>query len=246
MADDDFPERKIGCLSPRTVIDNHAYEFYRMAPPGVMLVMVSCGLEEFSLAEVERVFKPLEKLLDLMMERSVDLIAQTGIPLPALIGPEAHDKLLARIEKHTKIHSTSDLHAVIAALKHLKAKKVVMANKWSDEMNASLAKFMKRDGMEVVGISNKSLSPREFSKIEARASAQLAYDLGAAAFDAHPDADALFIGGGNWLSQPVCEKLEKVYNKPVICNIAAEVWHDLRHFKMWKPMPGRGMLLGAL
>jgi maleate cis-trans isomerase len=245
MSDDDFPERKIGCLSPRTIIDNHAYEFYRMAPPGVMLVMVACGLEEFSLAEVDRVFKPLEHLLDLMNERGVDVICQSGIPLPCLIGPEAHDKLLARIEKHAKKPATSDLHAVIAALKHVGARKVVIANKWSDEMNATLVKFLERAGMTVPGVSNKSLSPREFSVLSAKNSAQLAYDLGEAALKAHPEADALFVGGGNWLSQPVCERLEKAFGKPVICNIGAEVWSHLNRFGMFKPAPGRGRLFAS-
>src|SRR5215831_15267828 len=47
------PRLKIGCLMPGSVIDNHAFEFYRLAPLGVMLVMVGVGLEEFSSADVE-------------------------------------------------------------------------------------------------------------------------------------------------------------------------------------------------
>ena len=245
MTDEEFPQRKIGCLSPRTVIDNHAYEFYRLAPPGIMLVMVACGLEEFSLGEVERVFKPLDHLLDLMTERGVDVIAQSGIPLPLLIGPEAHDRLLARIEAHSGIPSTSDLHAVIEALKHLGARRVLIANKWSDEMNTMLTTFLERGGFSVVGVYNKSLTPREFSRLEARTSAQLAYDLGAAALTEHPEADALFIGGGNWLSQPVCERLEAAFGRPVLCNIGAETWHHLHRFGLWRPMPGRGRLLAG-
>ena len=60
---DEIPSKKIGYLAPRHVIDNGPYEFYRLAPPGVMLVMVSCGLNEFTLEDVERVFKSLEHYL---------------------------------------------------------------------------------------------------------------------------------------------------------------------------------------
>ena len=48
MFESDVPKYKIGCLQPGAVIDNHAFEFYRLAPPGLMLVMVGVGLKEFS------------------------------------------------------------------------------------------------------------------------------------------------------------------------------------------------------
>jgi hypothetical protein len=85
------PRLKIGCLMPGAVIDNHAFEFYRLAPPGVMLVMVGVGLREFSRGDVERVFEPLDRYLHQLMERGVNLVIQNGVPLPILIGIEAHD-----------------------------------------------------------------------------------------------------------------------------------------------------------
>jgi len=49
------------------------------------------GLKEFSRGDVERVFAPLEFYLDQLMEREVDIVIQHGVPLPLLIGIEAHD-----------------------------------------------------------------------------------------------------------------------------------------------------------
>ena len=80
------PKLKIGALKPLPVIDNSAYEFYRLAPPGVMLVMVAVGLAKFSKEDVERVFAPIDALVDQLMEREVDLIMQSGVPLPLLLG----------------------------------------------------------------------------------------------------------------------------------------------------------------
>jgi len=42
------PKHKIGCLSPLAVVENAAYEFYRLAPRGLMLVLLPVGLSEFS------------------------------------------------------------------------------------------------------------------------------------------------------------------------------------------------------
>jgi len=68
-----------------SVVDNSAYEFYRIAPPGVMLVMIPVGLGTFTKDDVERVFAPLDGYVDALMERGVDLIMQSGVPLPLLI-----------------------------------------------------------------------------------------------------------------------------------------------------------------
>lgn len=242
---DEFPKKKIGYLSPRHVSDNGPYEFYRMAPPGVMLVMVNCGLDEFTLEDVERVFKPLDRMLDMVMQRDPDIISQTGIPLPCVLGTERHDALIKHIADYTKKPATSQLHNVMEALKHLGLKNVVVVNKWTQEMNDNLAEFLDREGISIAGVYNKSLTPAQFSKIKAKDSAQMAYDLGIRGMKEHPEADGLFIGGGNWMSQPVVEQIERETGKPAICNIGGMLWSLLHRLGMWRPMPGHGRLLSG-
>src|SRR6478672_13556492 len=109
------PRLKIGCLMPGAVIDNHALEFYRLAPPGVMLVMVGVGLREFSSQDVERVFAPLDNYLDQLTERGVDLVIQNGVPLPILLGVKAHDRMIAHMAEHTKLPAKSTVLSVVRA-----------------------------------------------------------------------------------------------------------------------------------
>lgn len=243
MNQDDIPSHKIGVLSPRHVIDNQAYEFYRMAPPGIMLVMTPMGLEEFSAADIERVIAGADKRIDLLAERGVEIILASGVPLPILLGLDGHDRLLAHITERTGIPATSNMENVLAAARHLGLGKVVVANKWSDEMNETLAAYFRRDGMEVVGVANKSMQPAEFSKMSSEGSAGLAYDLGRQALERHPDADGLYIGGGNWLSQPVVERLENEFGKPAFCNQGAMMWTLLHRIDCWRAMQGHGRLL---
>ncbi len=101
MFEDFAPKFKLGCLMPGAIIDNHAYEFYRLAPPGVMEVMIGVGLTEFSRQDVERVFAPLDRYLDQLMDRGVDMVIQNGVPLPILIGIEAHDRMVAHMAERT-------------------------------------------------------------------------------------------------------------------------------------------------
>jgi maleate isomerase len=242
---DDLPKKKIGYLGPRHVSENQPYEFYRLAPPGIMLVLISCGLEKFTAEDVERITKPLDKFLDMLVERQVDIINWTGVPLPLLVGVEAHDKLVGHIEKYSGKMASSQLLNVIAALKGLGAKKILAVNKWRKEMNDNLDRFLRREGMRLEGVSANVLLPEQFNKHSTEDSAQMAYELALQGLKQYPEADAVFIGGGAWLSQPVAEQVEKETGVPVVVNIAAMIWNLLHRIDAWEPINGHGRLLAS-
>ena len=239
------PKRKLGILWPLAVIDNAPYEFYRMVPRDVMLVGAGVGLTEFSARDVERVFEPVDRLADMLLERGIDLIMQSGVPLPILIGVEAHDRLVARLGQRTGKPATSSILGVVAAARHLGLKSIACANKWTPEMNAVLAQFFARGGVKMVGVSSEEMAPSQFQKQSTDASLNLAYNLGRDALTKFPDADGLYIGGGAWMVMPMVELLEREFGKPVICNQNAMVWNTLHMVDFWKPIPGQGRLLAG-
>ena len=242
---DERPERKIGILSPRTVIEYQPYEFYRLAQPGVLLVMVACGLEEYSLEEVERIFKPLDRMLDLLMDKEIEMVVQTGVPLPLLLGFDGYRAVMDHIRDYTGLPVTSQLENVLAAAKHVGLKNIIIANKWTDAMNETLVRFFAQEGISVAGVFNKSLSPRQSAEIKGNGQARLVYDLAAHGRQCHPDADGLYVGGGSWKAQPVAEQLERDLNLPIISNLNAMVWNLLTRIDMWRPVQGHGRLLAG-
>ena len=245
MFDTYVPRHRIGYLAPLGIIENAAYEFYRLAPPGVILVAIPIGLTEFSSTDVERVFQPLEGYLDQLMERHVDLIIQSGAPLPLLIGMEAHDRMVDHMSSYTRKPATSTVLSVVRAANTLGLKKISFANKWSDSMNGVLGNFFARAGIEPVGFANKSLAPSQFTSIEAGDHMELAYDLGRQALSKHPTADGMYLGGGTWLTEPVVKRLEDDFGKPVICNQTAMVREALSLVNDWRPMHGHSRLMAA-
>jgi maleate cis-trans isomerase len=245
MFERQIPKYRIGCLQPGTIIDNHPFEFYRLAPPGIMLVMVGVGLEEFSRHDVERVFAPLDRYLDQLMDRDIDIVIQHGVPLPILIGIEAHDRMIAHMAEYTGKPATSTVLSVVRAAEELGLRRIAVVNKWTAEMNASLAAFLARGGVTVVGGATKSIEPAAFHRIETGDHMQLAYALGRRAFAENPDCDAVYIGGGSWIAEPVAAKLEAEFNKPVLCNQAAVIRNTLKLLGIWQPIAGHCRVLAA-
>ncbi|MDE3113239.1 MAG: hypothetical protein KGN00_10600 [Chloroflexota bacterium] len=243
MPDDQLPRWRVGHLSPQTVIENQPYEFYKLAPDGVMLVAVAVGLKQFSRQDVERVTAPIQALTAQLVERHVDIVVWGGVPLPVLIGLEAHAKVLDRIAEVAKVPVTSTVRCVVEAAKGLGLKKIAVANKWTDEMNATLADFFASGGTGVLGRSTRPMEPSEFNAMTAREGVDLAYELGRAALEAHPDADGLYIGGGAWLVLPASLRLEREFGKPVINNQNSLVWHVCRTLGCWRPKEGFGRLM---
>jgi maleate cis-trans isomerase len=153
--------------------------------------------------------------------------------------------MIAHMAKYAGVPATSTVLAVGRAARQLGLKKVALVNKWSDEMNRTLGAFLKREGVEVCGVANKSLTPAEFVKIGTAEQMQLAYELGRRAFLENPDCDGVYVGGGTWLAEPVSEKLEQEFGKPVICNQAAMIRDVLHLLGDWKPIAGHSRVLAA-
>ena len=243
MFEDYLPKKKIGYLSPLAVIDSGPFEFYQAAPKGVMLVMIPVGVQEFSAEDVQRAFSTIDRDLELLMERGIDIFLQSGVPLPLLVGPEYIDKLLQHIRDRTKTRATSTVYSVVAAARHLGLKKIAAANKWNPKMNETLKQFFAQGGVSMIGTHSRSMVPSEFVKMSDQASIDLAYDLGRGALENFPAADAVYIGGGSWLTLPVIRRLEEEFGKPVITNQTAVIWDLCHQLDCWSPRTGFGRLL---
>jgi maleate cis-trans isomerase len=239
------PKLKIGMLKPLPVIDNSAYEYYRLAPR-VMLVMVAVGLAKFSKEDVERVFAPIDAWSTSSWSAEVDLIMQSGVPLPLLLGVEGHDGLSTALPSAAASRPRRSLSSGWSPPpKRLGLRRIAVASKWSEPMIRTLGEFFARGGTEIVGFASEVLSPAQFQKIPIDDHMALAYELGRSALSRYPDADGLYIGGGSWLSEPVCQALEREFGKPAISNPSAAVWDTLTRLGHWAPIPGQGRLLSS-
>jgi maleate cis-trans isomerase len=240
-----MPQRRLGVLSPLQIIGSAAYEFYCLAPPGVILEMIPIGVKTFTPEDAERAFAPVYDLVDLLATRNVDLVMQSGVPPALLIGPEAHDRMIATIEDRVNRPATSSIMGVVAATKNVGVRKIVAVNRWTEPMNAVLSAYFAREGIEVVGVVGEVMPAGTIQRMTIAESTELAYQTGKRAFEAHPEADAIYIGGSGWMVQPIAERLEDEFGKVVVGNKNAMVWDTLHRVDFWTPIEGHGRVLAA-
>ena len=156
-----WPRKKIGELSPTNT--GGAYEWYYFSiPRGVSTVALPVGMEEFTPKEIQRVFAPAADYARTLAKYDVDVIVQGGVPLPCVMGPDFLDELLGRMHEATRIPTTANVLSMVAGAKRLGLKNIALANKWTDPMNENLAKFFKREGIDVAGWSTHVMTPKKF------------------------------------------------------------------------------------
>jgi len=223
-----WPKKKLGSLSPTNTVTEYEW-YYFSIPRGVSTVALPVGMEEFTPKEIQRVFAPAAEYARTLAKYDVDLIVQSGVPLPCVMGPDFLDELLGRMQEASGIQATANVLSMVAGAKRLGLKNIALANKWTDPMNQNLAKFFAREGIKVAGWSTHVMTPKEFEGMGLQQGLDLSYQLGAAAFTKFPEADGLYIGGGSWLGLPGAVRLEEEFGKPVFSNSPAYVRHCLDH-----------------
>src|SRR5688500_4984250 len=103
------PWYQLGYVIPHLYTDLDAYQFYRVAPEGMMLVTTGLDLAEYSLAAVERELPVLRQRLDLLAAKKVDRISLSGVPVAAALGRARTLEILAEAQSRTGLACDTDL-----------------------------------------------------------------------------------------------------------------------------------------
>jgi maleate cis-trans isomerase len=213
------PWYHLGYVIPHLYTDLDAYQFYRVAPEGMMLLTTGLNLKEYSLAAVEQELPALWRAFDLLASKKVDRLALSGVPVASALGRIKTREILAEAERRTGIACDTDLEAHIATLQRLGAKRIALATRWPDAVNGALTRYLAEAGIEVIACRSRARTLQENKEARAAADHDLALELGAEALRAAPDAEALLMPGGLWFAIHAAPLLESEFGKPVLLNI---------------------------
>jgi maleate cis-trans isomerase len=232
-------------VTPHPIVDNVAYQFYRIAPDGVMLMLANLEISDYSTKAVEHELPLFWKHVEELAQSGANRIVLTGVPVSAALGRERVQSLIAEVQKRTGVTFDTDLEAIIAAAQHLRTTRVALATRWHEPLNDAVAGYLKLAGIEVVGRQAQGATMAQNAALKAADGMRLAIDLGRAALAAAPTAQALILPGGRWLSTHAVAPLEAEFKKPVLLNLNSSLWAALRSAGRGLPVSGGGMLLAA-
>jgi len=243
------PWYQLGYVIPHLYTDLDAYQFYRIAPEGMMLVTTGLNLTEYSLAAVERELPTLWHRFDLLAKKKVDRISLSGVPVASALGRAKMLEILAEARARTGLPCDTDLEAHIATLQHLGATRIALATRWPEAVNAALTSYLSEAGIEVLACRSRGRSLAQNKASSAADDHQLAIELGGQVLRETPAAQALLMPGGLWYAIHAVPLLEAEHGRPVLLNILSTTWaalHAARDHIQRRPDPRWGRILASI
>lgn len=229
--------RRIGLLLPSSNTTQEI-EYNRIMPNGVTLHVARLPLRTVEPSSTARIVEDIESESQKLADADVDAIVLAATAPSSRNGLGYDQELIRRIQAASGKQATTASTALIQALTVLHAKTLVIAAPWSEATNATSAAFIEASGVRVLAhqalghVSNLDIGLLED---------QTAYDLGLAVN--RPDADAVMLACGNWLTMGIVDRLEASIGKPVLTTNQVSLWAVLRLAGYGRPVPGWGRLL---
>jgi maleate cis-trans isomerase len=242
------PWYQLGYVIPHLYTDLDAYQFYRVAPDGVMLLTTGLDLKDYTLAAVEAELPSLWQRFSLLAKKA-ERVSLSGVPVASALGRKKMLEILAEGRERTGVACDTDLEAHIATLRHFGASRIAVATRWPDAVNAALTRYLGEADIEVIALRSRARSLEQNKVANASADHALALELGREALRAAPDAQALLMPGGLWFAIHAVPILEAEFGRPVLLNILSTTWAALdtvRDRLVVRPDARWGKVLGDL
>lgn len=243
------PWFRLGYIVPHLYTDMDAYQFYKVAPDGVMLVTTQLDLTEYSLAAVERELPVLWDRADVLARKGVDLVSLSGVPIASVLGRPRMLALLDELRDRTGRAVDTDIEAHIAVFRHFGIQKIALATRWPPRVTEALIAYLAEAGIEVLSCKSRPRELDENKRADPLADHHLAIELGREAVRAAPAAKALMLPGGLWFAAHAVKELEDEAGVLVTLNITATLWSALQRISQSPQQhgdPSWGRLVGSL
>jgi len=209
---------RIGYLSPS--VFEIPSDWSRILPPEFSLVTTGLNVRAHTTEEFDRAIRDLESALSVFVAEEVDIILLAGITLATQRGFAGERNVLDSLSQRLQLPIFSVMSANVAALRHLHARKIVIATAYLEQINQSLQRYFSDAGFHVLGMKGLDVAtPVAQAKLPENAS----YNVARALFGEHQDADAVLIHG-RWGSLNHVEQLEREIGRPVVSSVAASLW----------------------
>jgi maleate isomerase len=230
---------RIGYTCPPLSAEVFPYEFYKLAPDGVTLVITTLTVIDRSKSEVDAAYEMSMRAARELAAAGVDIVFLGGVPVNLSRGTANAQEMLRALAAELGVKVSSSVAAQEKAAKALGCRKVVAAHPYAAKEDARLAADAERYGCGVLGVLGYGTVINQFGRIPAKA----AFELGRELMRRHPQADAIFFPSPHWPVIEAIDPLEREFGVSVMAASQACVWDALRLVGVNDRIAGYGRLL---
>ena len=230
---------RIGYTSPPAATEVFPYEFYKIVPDGVTLVVTTMPLVNRTDDEITTAYDQSSQASAALAAVGVDLIVLGGLPINVSRGVDSLNESSDNISGQTGIRVTSSFESQLAAFKAIGSRKVGICHPYKDTEDARHLRYGDQFGFEPTGALGAGAEFAGLGTIPI----EVALELGRAAKAQWPESDTLYFPCPHWAVAGSIQALEDELGVNVITALQAIVWHSLRACGVTDSIAGYGRLL---
>jgi len=174
-----------------------------LLPPYVKRIARSIEISDYTTEGVdEAIAQRYWPCVEALAGEGANSITLAGFPIASQLGRPRVLELLEETGRRTGAVADAQAEASIAALRRFGAKRIAVASRWSEQLNAALIAYLKEADLEVLSITSVGQWAKQAFSMSIEEGVKLAFQLSREAMRKAPKADALLVPGGAWRSAP--------------------------------------------
>lgn len=232
---------RIGYISP-SVFELNAYDFYRVAPPGVGLVGVACMVEGWKEDAYKKALAQVEDCARELGRRFCDFVIHGGAPLVLSQGKGFETSFVEKLQAITGVPCTTSIVAAMDAFRDLSATRLAVVNPYPADLNEKLVAYLKDWGFEATSLVSLRTS---FTECSIASVADIYRAAKRAVHEGH-EPEAVYIPCTNFPVVDVIEEIETDLGLPVIANMTSQLYAAFKAIGMKEKVNGYGKLMRML
>ena len=210
-------------------------------PSGIDFISNGVGFNGMTIDSYEEAIPRVLPRAAELAEQGADLISVFGSSITFYRGAAFHDELIEKVEAHTGKPATTQSAGLLDGLRHVDAKRVVLATAYTDVVTDRLRVFLEENGFEVVGAKGMGY----VSIPEGAATGPILHELGVDAYESGRGVDAVVMSCGALRTLDVIVPLEDVIGVPVVSSTPHGLWHCARKLGIDARIDGYGIVMSA-
>lgn len=230
---------RIGYTSPPLITEVFAYEFYKMAPEGVTLMLTTLALTTRSKEEVDKSFEMSLDAARKMAKAGATVVMLGGNPINLKHAGRDPEEFQNELSKEIGIPVLTSHVAQKKALKLLGSRKVATVHPYESLHNERHDRQVEAFGCEPCGTVACDYGFAGLGAVPKDMALTLARKLK----KEHPEADTIHLASAHWATAHAIDRIERELGVSVMTSQQAIFWNAIRTAGIQDKIPGYGRLL---